>query len=106
MDQDLDRELSAYSDLWESGNYVLNHWRDETDDILLDCMIYDVKSMAIVRIEDNRISYSLKKRMREAGVPVVRDLPSGRHILEQAIDELAAIMEQGEFAKAYEELKE
>lgn len=107
MGQDFSREHSAFSYLWESGHYLLHHWRYQADDILLDCMIYHVNDRLVVKIEDDRLSYALKKRMREAGVPVVRELPPGKNILEQAIEELINIgMDVDELAKAHEELKQ
>jgi hypothetical protein len=106
MEQDFDREIAAASHFWQPGNYVLHHWRDKADDILLDCMIYDINERLVVRIEDDRRSYALKKRMKDAGVPVIRELPPGKNILEQAIEEFMNVgMDSDEIANAHEELK-
>ena len=106
MKQHLDRDLSELSTFWESGRYVLHHWKEEND-LMADCMIYDLKDRLIVRIEDDEIYYALKKRMLDAGVPVIRELPPGQHILEQAIQELMSVgMENEEIGIVHEELKE
>src|SRR4051794_4906974 len=105
MSPDFSRELAAFSHFWDSGKYLLHHWRDAAEDVLLDSVIYDIDGGLIVRIEDNQLSYAIKARMREAGVPIVRELPGGKHILEQVAEEfLKSEIENDELAIAYDDL--
>jgi hypothetical protein len=106
MHRDLDQEVSAVSYFWESGRFVLHQWRDESPDVLKDCMIFDLRDRLLVRIEDNDFSYALKKRMLGRGVPLVRELPPDAIVLEHVLEVLASTgMDTDEINDAFDELK-
>jgi hypothetical protein len=107
MASDLDQALASLAHYWESGNFVLHCWKDKEKDILNNCSIYDLKERMTIRVEDDRLSYALKQRMRESGVPIVRELPPGKNVLEKAVAELMEIGMDGEqLSEAHEELKD
>lgn len=76
------RDYSSWAHLWESGNYVLLLSDPSVEQALTYCLIYDATNHSIVRIEDDELYTELKRRMYEAGVPIVQDRPPGENIVE------------------------
>jgi hypothetical protein len=103
-------DLSSWTYLWESGDYVLYLVREGFDDILSGCLIYNKKDHAAFGVEDDRLYIALKKRMKEEGVPIVRERPPGENAVERihqllessgkGIDEVNSILDECRKMKA------
>jgi hypothetical protein len=102
----MNRDLSNWSDLWESGNYVLLVLPKHAEKGLEHAMIYNTKEHAYLRIHDDDLALDLKNCMKDAGVPVLTEKPPGKHLLEWVSDELSASgMEHKQILEAYKELR-
>ena len=75
------KDLSDWSHLWTSGDYVLHRVGPSPSNVL----IVDTKRNGALLIEDNDLSHALVAKMREEGVPEVRELPEGSLPAAQAV---------------------
>jgi hypothetical protein len=103
----MEDKLAHFSRFWESGRYVLHFWTDRSEDLLDNCMIYDIVDFSVVSFDNDELSYAIKARMRNGGVPILKELPPGENIMEKAIRELMDLdMDDDTFGRAYEELRQ
>src|SRR5947209_4907903 len=104
---DADLDLSSWSKYWQSGDYVLYCPRLKKGCDAIDIsMIYDIHEHSVACIESDDLSYAVKKRMFDEGVPIVSVRPPGENILEKAKRVLSCLdRDKQKFAAAYNEIR-
>ncbi|HEV3445245.1 MAG TPA: hypothetical protein VG099_11420, partial [Gemmataceae bacterium] len=82
--------ISSYSHFWnkDPGDYVL--WRRHHEDLGEVYLIFNVKYRSVAIIEDNELAREIINRMKEAGVPIVDELPPGINPVHEMVQELFA----------------
>jgi hypothetical protein len=68
-------DVQGWSFLWGSHKheFVLLQVREECDPPLAGCLICDLRTRGTLLIEDSELALALMSKMREAGVPIVRN---------------------------------
>ncbi len=69
-------QINRFLYLWtaDATQYVLVRFVPGTD--LRECLIFDREAKSALLIEDEQLALEVRRRMAEAGVPVVNELPS------------------------------